>query len=77
MAVAQSNSEAASIKASFEVEHPEHPHPIFGYRVFLRDNANMAKAQALDERLHDTIVCDRFDVFRSREALARVPVPPA
>jgi hypothetical protein len=63
MAVAHSDGEAASFEASFEIEHSEHPHSILGYRVFFGDDANMAKAHALDERFHDTIVCNRLMCF--------------
>jgi hypothetical protein len=63
MAVAQSDGEPASFEAGFEIEHPELPHSILGYGVFLGGDANMAKAHALDEHLDHTMVCDRLMCF--------------
>jgi hypothetical protein len=63
MTVAQSDGEAASFEAGFEIEYPEHPHAVFGYRVFLRDYPNMAETHALDERFNHTMVCDRLVGF--------------
>ena len=47
MAVAQSDGEAASFEAGFEIEHPEHPHSIFGYCAFFGDAAG--------DKLHPTL----------------------
>src|SRR5579864_2512284 len=63
MAVAQTDSEAASFEAGFEIEHPEHPHSILGYGVFFGDDANMAKAHAFNERLDHTMMCYRLMCF--------------
>ena len=66
MAVAQSDGEAASFEAGFEIEHPEHPHSIFGYCVLFGDDANVAKAHALDEGFDHTMVCNRLMCFGCR-----------
>ena len=66
MAVAQSDGEAASFEAGFEIEHSEHPHSILGYCVFFGDDANMAKAHALDEGLDNAMVCNRLMCFGCR-----------
>jgi hypothetical protein len=63
VAIAQSDSEAASFKAGFQIERPEHPHSILGHGIFLTDDIDVPEAQALGERFHNTMVWNRLMGF--------------
>jgi len=66
MRVAKADGEAASFHFGCEIENAEGLHAVRRYRVFVVNHSDVAKAQRLDEGLHDFVMRDRTVRFRCR-----------
>jgi len=64
--VAKTDGKAASFHFGCQVENAEGLHAVRRYRVFVVNDSDVAKAQRLEEGLHDLVMRDRTVRFRCR-----------